>query len=333
LPIIIIGDCAEEFYHADTSIIKNKLNFLNSIISLSISSSRGSLLLARMAGQFAKPRTHKTETRNNITLPSYFGDMFNSKTFDINARQIGAIRLIEAYDASYKIVKHIDAHLQDNNVLTKETLFFCHEAYNLFYEANLTRKVNNTYYNLSTHIPWLGMRTVASASHVRFLSGIANPIGIKIGPLIDIQWFIKLLNILNPYNEPGKIVLMTRLGCRNVSKMLPYIIEAVQKSQMTVTWVSDPMHGNTEVTNNGLKTRYLENILDEIQGTIEIHLQHDSYLNGIHLEATYEMVTECIGANVTAADLHKNYTSAVDPRLNCIQASIVLKQYLNTIHR
>jgi 3-deoxy-7-phosphoheptulonate synthase len=330
-PIIMVGDCAEEFYHANASITKSKINFLDSISSIISSYSYDSILLARMAGQFAKPRSQKTETKNGITLPSYFGDMFNGKIFNECVRQIRAVRLLEAYDASCRIVNHVEACLQNCDKLTKDKLFFCHEAYNLFYDGSLTRKVNGIYYNLSTHMPWLGMRTVGSTSHVRFLSGIANPIGIKIGPLIDVQWLVQLLNTLNPLNEAGKIILITRLGYKEVHNVLPYLITTIQKYKMKVIWVCDPMHGNNEVTDNNFKTRHLDNILCEIQGTINVHFQNGSYMNGIHLETTYEDVTECTGGNVTNADLHRNYTSAVDPRLNPVQTNLVLKYYLNML--
>ncbi len=202
--------------------------------------------------------------------------------------------------------------------------YTCHEALHLHYEQALTRKVNNKWFNLSTHMPWVGMRTAKPDSgHIEYLRGIENPIAIKIGPRMTQRWLSDIIEQLNPDNEPGRITLITRLGHQRVAELLPPLIDAIQQKQFAVTWVCDPMHGNTQVTEKGIKTRYLQHIIHEARQTVSIHQQHDSNLGGIHLELTGESVTECVGGAcaVSERDLNKAYHTLVDPRLNAKQAT------------
>ncbi|WMS86645.1 3-deoxy-7-phosphoheptulonate synthase class II [Pleionea litopenaei] len=201
--------------------------------------------------------------------------------------------------------------------------FTCHEALHLHYEQALSRQTNNQWYNLSTHLPWVGMRTAKPDSgHIEYLKGIENPIAIKVGPRMSVEWLLQILATINPNNIPGRVTLITRMGHRQIHQKLPPLIEALQHHQTAVTWICDPMHGNTELTRSGVKTRFFHKITEELQSAFKIHQQLGSTLGGVHLELTGDAVTECIGGTCAIAenDLSRAYHSLVDPRLNLHQS-------------
>lgn len=203
--------------------------------------------------------------------------------------------------------------------------FTSHEALHLLYEAALTREsVRGTgWYNLGTHLPWIGERTRATdGAHVELLRGIRNPVGIKVGPKANTEEIVELVQIVNPENEPGRITLIHRLGCRRVADRLPELVEAIQRSGQRVLWVCDPMHGNTESVSTGQKTRKFENVLGELKSAFAVHRECNSRLGGVHLELTGENVTECVGGSrgLTESDLARAYNTNCDPRLNYEQA-------------
>ena len=167
------------------------------------------------------------------------------------------------------------------------------------------------------------MRTAQlDGAHVEFHRGIKNPIGIKVGPAMTIDWLRGLLDALDPQREPGKITLIARMGADNVKAKLPALVQAVQGEGRTVLWTCDPMHGNTETTPQGIKTRRFEKILNELETSFELHSQLGSHLGGVHIELTGEDVTECIGGarGLDEIGLERAYKSRVDPRLNYEQA-------------
>jgi 3-deoxy-7-phosphoheptulonate synthase len=210
-------------------------------------------------------------------------------------------------------------------VLKRVDFYTSHEALHLHYEQALTREVprQQGWFNLTTHFPWIGMRTAdVDGAHVEYFRGIRNPIGIKVGPSAETGQLQRLLEILNPASEPGRIVLIHRMGAADIETKLPPLIKVVQDLDSPVLWVCDPMHGNTETTASGIKTRRFRNIMSEMEAAIEIHHQHGSLLGGAHLELTGENVTECTGGarNLGEADLKRAYKSIVDPRLNYEQA-------------
>jgi 3-deoxy-7-phosphoheptulonate synthase len=195
----------------------------------------------------------------------------------------------------------------------------------LHYEAAQTRRVprRSGWYDLSTHLPWIGLRTTdPGGSHVEFFRGIANPIGVKVGPGLGPEQLAELLSILHPDDEPGRLTLIHRFGASRIREGLPPLIEAVKRSGKTVLWCCDPMHGNTQATSRGLKTRRFEDILAELEEAIAIHREMGSILGGVHFELTGEDVTECTGGarNIREEDLLRAYRSQVDPRLNYEQA-------------
>ncbi|MDY7108700.1 MAG: 3-deoxy-7-phosphoheptulonate synthase class II [Planctomycetota bacterium] len=203
--------------------------------------------------------------------------------------------------------------------------FTSHEGLHLLYEQAQTRQVprREGWYDLSAHMPWIGMRTCnVDGAHVEFFRGVRNPIGIKIGPPMTPEWLQDLLNILHPDNEPGRLTLIHRFGAHGIAEHLPPLIDTVQKSGKTILWCCDPMHGNTEKTAAGIKTRKFEHILAELEQAFEIHQNMGSCLAGVHFELTGDDVTECTGGarGLTDDDLNRRYRSQVDPRLNYEQA-------------
>ncbi len=203
--------------------------------------------------------------------------------------------------------------------------FTSHEGLHLLYEAAQTRRVprREGWYNLSTHFPWLGMRTADPAkAHVEYFRGIANPLGIKVGAGMRVETVLELLDILHPRDEPGRITLIHRFGRKRIADCLPAMIEGVRSSGKTVLWCCDPMHGNTQTTADGTKTRHFDDIRGELEQAFAIHKSCGSYLGGVHIELTGEDVTECLGGarNLVDADLKRAYVSEVDPRLNYEQA-------------
>lgn len=203
--------------------------------------------------------------------------------------------------------------------------FTSHEGLHLYYEEAQTRRVprREGWYNLSTHFPWIGMRTAdPKGAHVEYFRGIENPIGIKVGTGMAPQTVVELLDVLDPDNDPGRITLIHRFGVKRIEECLPPIIEAVRRAGRTVLWCCDPMHGNTFQTSNGIKTRHFDDILAELEQAFAIHRAAASFLGGVHIELTGENVTECLGGarNLVDADLKRAYRSEVDPRLNYEQA-------------
>jgi 3-deoxy-7-phosphoheptulonate synthase len=200
-----------------------------------------------------------------------------------------------------------------------------HEGLLLHYEAAQTRFIKRTqrHYNLSTHFPWIGVRTAELAGgHVEYFRGIANPIAVKVGPNATAEYLAELIQVLNPNNVPGRLTLLHRLGAQNIEAQLPKLIDAVRRTGFEVLWMCDPMHGNTETTPQGIKTRPFEKILAEVEASFRIHASCGSRLGGVHLEMTGDNVTECTGGarGLSEEDLKRAYRSTVDPRLNYEQA-------------
>jgi 3-deoxy-7-phosphoheptulonate synthase len=243
-------------------------------------------------------------------------------------------RLAENIGRSLKFLETISG--QDAGSLKRVDFFTSHEALHLHYEQALTRQVPRQWgwYNLSTHFPWIGMRTAAlDGAHVEYFRGIRNPVGIKVGPGMSVDWLSRLLDILNPAREAGRIVLIHRMGEDQIEAKLPTLIQAAQDQGSPVLWICDPMHGNTESIGSGLKTRRFRKIMHETDLAFDIHRASRSRLGGVHLELTGENVTECTGGarDLSEADLNRAYRSTVDPRLNYEQslelAMLIVKKY------
>ncbi|WP_133503270.1 class II 3-deoxy-7-phosphoheptulonate synthase [Marinomonas balearica] len=208
----------------------------------------------------------------------------------------------------------------------KETDFYTsHEALLLPYEEALTRQDSLTgeWYDCSAHMLWIGDRTrQLDGAHVEFLRGVQNPIGLKAGPSMNPEDLVRLCDILNPNNVPGRLNIIVRMGADKVAEGMPKLIQAVQKEGKNVVWSSDPMHGNTCKASSGYKTRRVDDILREVQQFFEVHQSEGSYPGGVHFEMTGQNVTECVGGafQVTEADLADRYHTHCDPRLNADQS-------------
>jgi 3-deoxy-7-phosphoheptulonate synthase len=366
------GDCAESFVECESDRIAKQLKVLLQMSLVLLHGLKKPVVrIGRMAGQYAKPRSADTETRNGVTLPAYRGDLVNRPEFTAEARRadpqlllrgyeraaltlnfvralvdggfadlhhpeywdLGFVRHAELRDAYERIAQAIGDSLDFFESLVGEAVhdatrvefFASHEGLHLLYEQAQTRYIarQNRWYNLSTHLPWIGMRTAQlDGAHVEYFRGIANPMGVKIGTAMTDEWLQQLVATLNPQNVPGRLTLIHRFGVKDIEKHLPRVIEAVRRTGHTVLWCCDPMHGNTETSTGGLKTRRFENILRELELAFQIHAAHGSYLGGVHVEVTGEDVTECTGGarGLTDADLQRAYRSQVDPRLNYEQA-------------
>ena len=207
-----------------------------------------------------------------------------------------------------------------------ETDFFIsHEALLLPYESSFARIDSTTgdWYDVSAHMLWIGDRTRdINGAHVEFCRGVSNPIGIKIGPTTNLNELPKLIEKINPKNDLGKVVLIIRMGEKEIKKKFPPILQSITKKGLNVVWSSDPMHGNTEKSNSGYKTRKFKKILNEVKAFFEIHRSERTYAGGIHLEMTGQNVTECTGGmqKITDKDLKARYHTHCDPRLNANQS-------------
>ncbi len=366
------GDCAENFEECTSPIIANKLKILLQMSLVLVHGSKKRVIrVGRFAGQYAKPRSADLETRGEVTLPSYRGDMINRLEFTEESRRPDPELLLRGYERAALTLNFIrglidggfaDLHhpeywdlgfvshspLADEykrtadsigeslrymetivgvpaGVINRVDFFTSHEGLHLIYEQAQTRQVprRSGWYNLSAHMPWIGDRTrELDGAHIEYFRGIENPIGVKVGPSISPDELVELTRVLNPGNEPGRLTLIHRFGAEKIADHLPGLIDAVKTAGRVVLWCCDPMHGNTETTERGVKTRRFANILKELEKAFEIHQEHGGHLGGVHFELSGDDVTECIGGarGLDADDLERSYKSQVDPRLNYEQS-------------
>lgn len=241
-----------------------------------------------------------------------------------NAIETKFMSLIQGIRQSFGFMGSLGVNMQDA-VFTQAPLFTSHEALLLEYEDAMTRIDTTTghLYNAGAHMVWLGDRTrQLDGAHVAYASTVENPVGIKIGPQFEIDDVLRVLGRVNPDNETGKILLITRFGAGRVSECLQRLVRAVQREGCHVAWSCDPMHGNTYVNPQGIKTRDLKDIQKELMAFFDVHTAEGTVPAGVHLEITGESVTECIGgvSGVQHDSLSLNYQSSCDPRLNASQA-------------
>lgn len=363
------GDCAETFADCTSDNIVQKLKILLQMSMVMLFGLRKPIVrIGRMAGQYAKPRSADFESRDQISLPSFRGDLVNREPFSEAGRVPDPELMLRGYERAALTLNFVrslidggfaDLHHPENwdldwiqhsplaeqyqkitqsvsnsldffesvsgSLLNRVDFYASHEALHLLYEQAQTRflKHRQKYYNLTTHFPWIGMRTAqVDGAHVEYCRGITNPIGIKIGPDMTSKRLADLIETLNPDNTPGRLTLIHRFGAAKIERHLPDLINVVMAAGSKVLWMCDPMHGNTEKTKEGYKTRRFENILKELETAFQIHAKRGSHLGGVHLELTGENVTECTGGarGLAEDDLKQAYRTQVDPRLNCEQA-------------
>ncbi|MGZ4676537.1 MAG: class II 3-deoxy-7-phosphoheptulonate synthase [Acidimicrobiia bacterium] len=372
--VLQAGDCAESFNAFSANAIRDKLKIiLQMSVVLTYGTGVPTVKIGRIAGQFAKPRSSPTETRGDVELPSFRGDMVNDFAFDPAARAPDPQRLLRGYHQSAATLNllraftkggyadlaqahawnqtfvgsspegrryenlaaeigralrfmaacgiDLDAELQLHQV----DCFTSHEALLLDYEEALTREdsITGDWYDCSAHLLWIGDRTrQLDGAHVEFLSGVQNPLGVKLGPSVEADEVVALCKRLNPGATPGRIMLISRMGAHRVSEQLPALVEAVKDSGQPVVWACDPMHGNTFTHESGLKTRRFDDVMAEVRGFFAVCHAADVWPGGIHVELTGENVTECLGGTegVLDADLEHRYETMCDPRLNARQS-------------
>ncbi|HEX3848296.1 MAG TPA: 3-deoxy-7-phosphoheptulonate synthase class II, partial [Steroidobacteraceae bacterium] len=334
------GDCAESFDDCESDNIARRLKILLQMSLVLLQGLKMPIIrVGRFAGQYAKPRSADTETREGVTLPSYRGDNVNRPGFSPQEREPDAELLLRGYerasltlnfaralidggfadlhhpeywdlkfmhhsplrDAYQRIVDSIAESLeffesmsgQRVHAATRIDFYTSHEGLHLLSEQAQTRFIERQrhWYNLSTHMPWIGMRTAdVDGAHIEYFRGIANPIGVKVGAAMTPEWIQELVQVLNPQNEPGRLTLIHRFGVKDIEKRLPAMIKAVRATGSQVLWVCEPMHGNTETTAGGVKTRRFDNILGEVDAAFRVHEEEGSRLGGVHIELTGEDV-------------------------------------------
>lgn len=366
------GDCAEAFAEFNTNHIRDTFKLiLQMAVSMTFGAQVPIIKVGRMAGQFAKPRSADTETKDGVTLPSYRGDIVNMREFTAEARVPNPLRMLDAYHQSSSSLNFVRGlasggfanlakihrwnldftrqHEQEQYAKLAEDVeraiafmeaiginpdsyeqfqevdfYTSHESLLLQYEEALCREdsLDGGHYGLSGHMLWIGDRTrQADHAHVEFLRGVENPIGIKCGPSMEPDDLINLLDILNPENEPGRVVLIARVSAQKVRDLLPRLVRKVKAEGRNVVWSCDPMHGNTE-TVEGFKTRHFKNVMGEVEGFFEVHDAEGTVPGGVHFELTGKDVTECLGGlqPVEPKNLGERYHTYVDPRLNATQS-------------
>jgi 3-deoxy-7-phosphoheptulonate synthase len=375
------GDCAESFDDFRANTIRDNFRILLQMaVVLTFGGKLPVVKVGRVAGQFAKPRSNDTETRDGVTLPAYRGDIINGYNFDKLSRLPDPARMERAYVQSaatlnllrafsqggfadlhqvhswnLEFVKKTsqNAHYEDIAKRLDETVSFMaafgitsetapqikevefftsHEALLLNYEQALTRQDSTTaragyagdWYDCSAHMLWIGDRTrQPDGAHVEFLRGVRNPIGIKCGPSVILDDLLKIIDTLNPENQPGKIVLIARMGHDKIASKLPALLKKIKSEGRNIVWTSDPMHGNTTTASNGYKTRDFAHILGEVQNFFTICNSEGVHAGGVHFELTGKDVVECTGGGqaITAENLAEGqYETLCDPRLNASQA-------------
>ncbi|SFR03934.1 3-deoxy-D-arabinoheptulosonate-7-phosphate synthase [Lentzea waywayandensis] len=307
------GDCAERLDDLSTQAIRRKIVLLRQMSEILTSASTLPVVtVGRIAGQYAKPRSSPTETVDGRTLPVYRGDAVNGIGFTQAERQPDPARLRRVYDASQYTM----------DVLRGE-LCTSHEGLLLDYEEALTRRDprSGRRYAGSGHLLWIGDRTrQLDGAHVAYFATIDNPIAVKLGPSTTPEHALALIDRLDPDRRPGRLTFVVRMGADRVRDLLPELVEKVNASGAPVAWVCDPMHGNTFQAPSRYKTRRFTDVLAEVAGFVEVHRALGTHAGGLHVELTGEDVTECVGRGVGFDDLHRNYESACDPRLNAGQA-------------
>lgn len=260
----------------------------------------------------------KSLIKNEFKDLDYFA-LWNKKIFNNPIIYKRFEKTIQTISQSLKFLNILGEKIDLFKQKRFNEFYISHEGLILDYETALTKDYNNTYYNSSTHMLWLGDRTRSiKSAHVEYLSKIINPIGIKCGPNTDINELVLIIKKINPLNEKGKIILICRFGEKWILKKLPLLIKKINTNKLNVIWTCDPMHGNTYQSKTNYKTRHFKTIVNELKLFFTLQNDYYSLPSGVHFEFTPNDVTECLGGirNIRESDLHIKYETACDPRLN-----------------
>ncbi|MFE6842990.1 3-deoxy-7-phosphoheptulonate synthase [Streptomyces sp. NPDC057686] len=324
------GDCAETFAANTEAHVRANLWILVDMAAvLARRTGLPVVKVARMAGQYAKPRSQAVDA---LGLPVYRGDMINSVEPTLAARTPDPYRMLRAHADAARATALVRTFSDSSGSAHGDgdgdnDIYVSHEALLLDYEQSSLRvDTSGPEPRLASglgHFLWIGERTrQLDGAHIAFAELLSNPIGLKIGPGTSPETAAAYVERLDPHREPGRLTLVSRMGHGQVRDVLPPIVEKVTASGHQVIWQCDPMHGNTYTSANGYKTRHLSHIIDEIAGFFEVHRRLGTHPGGIHIEATGDDVTECLGGacGTTEADLPARYHTACDPRLNAEQS-------------
>lgn len=327
--VIQSGDCAEDPDECTERHVWRKSAVLDLLAAtMKLSTHTPVLRVGRIAGQFAKPRSHPVERVGGLELPSYRGHMVNGPEPDPDSRRPDPLRILTCYMAARDVVEHLGwtgwagpgAEAQPES-----RVWTSHEALLLDYELPMIRELaDGTRWLGSTHWPWIGYRTRhADGPHVALLADVINPVACKVGPDMDIDEVLALCGRLDPRREHGRLTLLVRMGAQLVADRLPRLVEAVRAAGYPVIWMSDPMHGNTVSTPDGGKTRVLATILREVREFRLAVAGAGGVAGGLHLETTPDDVNECVADPAAFDPLAGRRTTLCDPRLNPWQAVFV----------
>ncbi|QKW10944.1 3-deoxy-7-phosphoheptulonate synthase [Streptomyces sp. NA04227] len=331
--VVQLGDCAETFDEPAFADVAARAGLLHDLAkTIGSALDRPVIPIGRLAGQYAKPRSSPTERVGELLLPSYRGHLVNDPAPDLAARVPDAMRLLRGHTHARAVLGLLREVAASGMAMPgapadgAPAVWTSHEALVLDYEEPQVRRDPGTglLFLTSTHLPWIGARTCdPDGAHVRFLSGVAGPVGVKIGPATDLGTLAALCGRLDPDREPGRLVLISRMGAERVRETLPPLVTEAARLGHPVVWLCDPVHGNTYTGATGHKTRNVATVGAEIRGFFEAVRSVGGTPGGLHLEATPAAVTECVGgaAGLTEQDLPRRYETACDPRLNGSQTT------------
>lgn len=319
--VLQAGDCAESFHDGPAEAIAKAEVLADLAARLAAAVRRPVVPVARIAGQYAKPRSAPVDTGAAVHLPAFRGHIVNGEGATLHDRQHDAGRLVDAYRHAARTasVLRLTGWLDRISV--------SHEALVLDYEIPQIHRAGEDWLLTSTHLPWIGARTNQPANaHIALASRIVNPVACKVTAGTTPRTLLDICARLDPHRTPGRLVLITRMGVGAVAGALPPLLRAVTAAGYPVTWICDPMHGNTVTTAGGIKTRHLDDVVAEIDGFLRAHEAAGTVAGGIHLELATTEVTECLGGPGPARerDLLRDYRSLCDPRLSPAQASALV---------
>lgn len=328
--VVQCGDCAEDPAECSAGDVARKAAVLDLLAgAMKMNTGKPVLRVGRIAGQFAKPRSQPVEHVGGLELPVFRGHLVNSPEPDPEGRKPAPQRLLAGYRAARQVLAHLGWPNPTFLPGFEPPVWTSHEVLLLDYELPMVRPVGDGRLLLtSTHWPWIGERTRQhDGAHVALLSRVVNPVACKIGPRVTADELLFLCERLDPEREPGRLTLIVRMGADVVVELLPSLVTATRAAGHPVIWLCDPMHANTVVSPNGLKTRYLESIKREIRGFQQAVLAGGAVAGGLHLETTPDDVVECVPDKSHVDQVGDKYASLCDPRLNPRQALSVISAW------
>ncbi|WP_181789632.1 3-deoxy-7-phosphoheptulonate synthase [Streptomyces phytophilus] len=339
--VLQAGDCAENFAENTESHVKANIRILAQMAALvTYTTSLPVVKVARIAGQYAKPRSKSTDA---LGLPVYRGDIVNSAEPTPGARVPDPSRMLRAYVNSTATLNLLrargDSAFAGATAQDPPDVYVSHEALLLEYEHGLLRHDPapdgaGRLYDSSAHFLWIGERTrQLDGAHVALAGLLANPVGLKLGPGTTPEAAVEYVERLDPAHVPGRLTLISRMGSGRVRDVLPAIVEKVTASGHQVVWQCDPMHGNTREAASGYKTRHFDRIAEEVRGYFEVHRALGTHPGGLHVEITGDDVTECLGGPdaLDERSLAARYETSCDPRLNprqSLELAVLLAELL-----